>query len=135
MASMNRAETLPELPPSFFDPIDPAKQPIVTNDQAILAAVVALAKDMEFIGRGGFLLPDMGELSKYVKMCVPRIVRGEYIDSYFIKPIHCQPFYSLKGKGFEAVEEQINDALTQVQPIYEAILENISKQKTSLVKK
>lgn len=125
----------PAIIASQFSPIDTGDGPLMSADQAVFAAVVALAKDMEFIGRGGFLLPDMAELSHYVKMCVPRIVRGDYLDSYFVHPQHCRPFHSLKGKGFEADEAMIDRALEKIRPVYEAIFNDMARRKPNLVKK
>lgn len=134
-ASKSNAQAQQAIIASQFEPIDNTTQPLMSNEQAVFAAVVSLAKDMEFIGRGGCLLPDMQELSRYVKMCVPRIVKGEYLDSYFVNPSHCRPFYPLKGRGFEADDAMIDQALEKVQPIYQAILENIAKQKPNMLKK
>ncbi len=134
MALLRKAErrpAVPVVPPSQLDAIDEAEQPLASSTQAVQAAVVALAKDMEFIGRGGCLLPDVSELSTYIKRCVPHIVKGEYIDSYFVNPAYSKPFYQLKGKGFEADEPAIDDAISKVQPIYETILQNISQQKSN----
>lgn len=133
MALLRKAErrpaTAPVAPPSQFDAIDESDKTLASSTQAVQAAVVALAKDMEFIGRGGFLLPDVSELNTYIKRCVPHIVKGEYIDSYFVNPAYSKPFYGLKGKGFEADEPAIDQAISKVQPIYETILQNIAEQK------
>ena len=116
--------------PSPFDDLwTPDGATIGSSKEAVRAAVVAIAKDMEFIGRGGFLMPPLAELKKFVKNCVPHIVKGEYIDSYFINQDHGKTFWKLRGRGFKADEEAISEALSEIEPIYDAILRNIAGQK------
>ena len=114
---------------SRFDQIAINEEEINTSRDAVRAAVVAVAKDMEFIGKGGFLMPDVQELIKFVRNCVPHIVRGEYIDSYFMNQEHGKNFWKLRGKGFKADEATLEEAISEIVPIYESIVSNIADVK------
>ncbi len=114
---------------SRFDQLAINLQDIANNKQAVRAAVVAVAKDMEFIGKGGFLMPEMEELKKFVRNCVPHIVRGEYIDSYFMNQDHGREFWKLRGRGFKADDMLISEALQEIEPIYETIVRSFSDPK------
>lgn len=116
--------------PSLFDDMMTADAATIgSSKEAVRAAVVAIAKDMEFIGRGGFLMPPLIELRKFVTNCVPHIVKGEYIDSYFINQDHGKTFWKLRGRGFSADDTSISEALSEIEPIYDAILRSIAGQK------
>lgn len=120
---------------SRFDQLSVNLHDIANNKQAVRAAVVAVAKDMEFIGKGGFLMPEMEELKKFVRNCVPHIVRGEYIDSYFMNQDHGREFWKLRGRGFKADETLISEALQEIEPIYETIIRSFSDPKSGATSK
>lgn len=102
--------------------------PISSSAEAVRAATVAVARDMEFIGRGGVLMPELSELRKFIRNCVPHIVRGEYIDSYFINQDHGKIFWKLRGRGFKSDDAMMDEALAEVEPIYEAIMRSLTGQ-------
>lgn len=120
---------------SRFDQLAVNLHDIANNRQAVRAAVVAVAKDMEFIGKGGFLMPEMEELKKFVRSCVPHIVRGEYIDSYFMNQDHGREFWKLRGRGFKADDTLISEALQEIEPIYETIIRSFSDPKNGATAK